>query len=158
MAFVNEVVPEGDIDKHQIDELIAELNSFSWAQGRPAGFKHSWTIDRSRDAYLVHVKQENTDGASGRNEPGSIHTFALIVNGLRWLIRVDKTGTSSSIRENPFLVKYKLLEISCPDGHEAEQQTILSICKEALIAYGFWGAWMQVDNTIVEFCEWEKRS
>ena len=155
MTFANEFVSEDDITKYGLDELLSEFNSFGWKHGRPAGFRHTWTVDRSRNALLVHVKQQQVVGPSGRNEPGAEHIFAFVVDGVRWLIRVDKTGTSSSIRENPFFVRYKLLEISGADGAADGRPTVLSMLKEALTTYGFWSAWKQVENTIVEISSWE---
>ena len=155
MTFANEFVSEDDIKKYGLDELLSEFNSFGWKHGRPAGLRHTWTIDRCRNAYLVHVQQQQIAGPSGRHEPGAEHIFALFVDGVRWLIRVDKTGTSSSIRESPFFIKYNLLEISRAEGAAHGRPAVLSMLKQALTTYGFLSAWKQVENTIVQFSSWE---
>jgi hypothetical protein len=150
MTFVNEFTSEEDLRKFRLDELLTEFNPFHWRKGRPSTFKHSWTVDKSRNAYLVCVENIEEVGPSGRDEPTTRYVFAFFLDELKILVTLDKAGSSLSFKDSPFLITYRLIEISCPEDRSIERNNIISALREALVIYGYQGAWRQVENTIVK--------
>ena len=149
MTFVNEFPSEEDLRIFRLDELLAEFHPYEWREGRPSSFKHSWTVDKSRNAYLVRVKMITEVGPSGREEPTTLDVFAFFLDELKILATLDKAGGSTSFKDSPFLVTYRLIEINWPEDSIIERNNIISALKEALVIYGYWGALWQVENTIV---------
>ena len=75
MAFVNEEIPEADVEKYGLEKIDNELLSIGKTYSR------SWTIDRARDIYLREV-------AVGRDEESSISTWTFYWKGeLIWFKR-----------------------------------------------------------------------
>lgn len=152
MPFLNELVSEADVQEQRLDELRAHYSSWSWRDGRPPGFVHDWTVDRSRGIYLLFVKWIEEAGPSGRPEPTRSSIWILDVGGSRIRIVLEKTERSSgSFRESPFLVEWKLRETSIPRECQLEQAALIGVLKEALAVYGYRGALRQIENTVVQF-------
>ena len=150
MAFVNEFVSEEDIQRFGLDELMRHFNplSLGWSKGRPEAFRHTWTIDRERGLWLMEAKWIEETGPTGRNEPTTKRIFILDWQGERIRFLLDRTR-SPKFSDSPFYVKWSLLEMHMPATLDVPRQTIISLLKEALVAYGDWGARSQVTNTLV---------
>ncbi len=149
MSFVNEVVPESEVQSCGLDDLKREFDEWAWRNGRPAGYWHAWTIDRERGIYFYPVKIIEETGASGRPEPTSKILCILDYQGKRIKLLLDRTHLPSSFSESPFRVSWKLLEMDMSRAPEIPQDLILSVLKEVLAIYGYRGAYKQVPNTVV---------
>ena len=68
MAFVNEEIPEADVEKYGLEAID---DSFFGAGGTTS---RNWTIDRARDIYLRCV-------ARGRDEESQLSTWIFYWKG-----------------------------------------------------------------------------
>lgn len=153
MPFVNELVSEEDNMKYGLDELLAEFNAFKWKQGRPPGFSPAWTIDRERDMYFVPVKSIEETGPSGRPEPTAMTSWILNWRGRRALFTIERVWAASSrdFRDSPFRVVWDLKSCDTSGMSDVSREQVIGWLKEALTAYGHFGAKGQVPNTVVSF-------
>jgi len=152
MAFVNEIVSEEDIKKYGLDELMKEFCSWAWREGRPATFVHAWTIDRSRDIYLVFVKSIEEVGQSGRPQPTTKKVCVLSWQGKRVQFTIDRAkGSSSMLDEVPFRIVWELVQLDVSQLPDVPRGEIVNAVKEALAVFGHRGSHRQVPNTVVDF-------
>ncbi len=149
MTFVNEFPSESDIRKYKLDALMAEFHTFEWRNGRPSGFTHAWTVDRTSEKYLIEVEMVDEFGPSGRPEPTTRSIFALVIGGERILATVDHAGGSKSFSDCPFKVVRSLINLDMPKG--MARTHVVKPLKDALTAYGYRGAHRQVERTFVVF-------
>lgn len=144
MAFVNEFVSEGDIKKYGLDALWHRWNPFHHGK-LPPGYRHAWTFDRERNAFFIPM-------ASGREEHSNQKNCVLFWRGIEWQVDVDLVaGSSGMLDEVPFKRVWELARIQHPRGEQVPRDEIVPVLKDALTAYGYWGAHRQMPNTVVEF-------
>ena len=118
MTFVNEVVSDADIDAYGL--------------GLEKGKGHWWTRDKERDLYLWGGRGGNP--LWGQPIEGS---FRLHVSGVSIFVGVSLGKWSEDWHVKPFVVAWdKLLWIDPPDCAGLDLDFVLSVFKEALIAYG----------------------
>jgi hypothetical protein len=152
VAFVNEIVSEEDIKKYGLDELKKHYNSFSWRDGRPATFTHTWTIDRERGIFALPLFTWTQVGQSGRSQPTSKESWLIEVQGKRVIAVVDRAhGSSVLLSDSPYQIIWDLIDVDMADAPGLRQQDVLQMLKEALIAYGHMGIYLQANNTVVSF-------
>ncbi len=121
MAFVNEYIPEADIEKYGLKEIDDKFLA--------TGVKsRDWTIDCERNIYLRHV-------ASGRDEFSMISTWTFYWKGtLLWFQRealgVSK-GADGLRHANSRISKFTL-----PEHLEAQRHEIYRDLGDAFNTYG----------------------
>lgn len=115
MAFINEFIPEADVEKYGIKEINFHFNKSS--------FKPGWTIDRERDIYLRKLLQ-------GRDEFSNQQSYHLYWKGTLIYLNVAIQGKKSDESTGEF--DYKLLEIEIPDAITSNRDEILRDLKAAL--------------------------
>jgi hypothetical protein len=151
MTFVNEYIPEEDVKKYGLDELMASFHQWSWREGRPETFKHYWTIDRDRDIYLLLAKVVEDTGPSGRNEPTSQRLFILGWEGRQIKVLLELGDeTSKKFAESPYRIVWKLSDLDTSGTSQPSRETILQNLCQALAVFGSDGIRWQVSNTKVE--------
>jgi hypothetical protein len=118
MAFVNEVVSDSDIEAYQL--------------GLEKGKGHWWTRDKERDLYLWGGETGNPafgDEIEGR--------FVLFISGRLIEFAISLGQWSKNWHAKPYVVAWdKLLWVEPPDLAGIDRDLVISILKEALIAYG----------------------
>jgi hypothetical protein len=151
MAFVNEFVSEEDIKKHGLDELKRKYNSWSWRDGRPSTFRHSWTIDRERGVFALPLfswPDERSDRLMQTNK----ESWVIDWHGRRAIAVVDRSPRSSSeLSESPYQIHWVLVDLDLAAAGDLSRDSVLSALKEALTVYGHFGVWLQAKNTAVTF-------
>lgn len=144
MAFVNEYISDEDIKNYEIEKVWLSFNAQYIGKSRPAGFRFQWTIDRERNIYFMVV----AGGGRADHEDGT----ACVLNwhGRQTTVRINEAdGSSANLNDRPFKIIWELL--NTPSLDSVSNQEILGALKEALTAYGYEGARLQVPSTIVEF-------
>ena len=144
MGFVNEYVPEADIEKYDLRGIWDKYYPFR--KGRYfGGNKPHWTVDRESNTYLMSV-------GIGRGEHGNRRKFLLWVDGVHVIAQVDLVkGSSGDLDANPFVLIWDLAQIQIPLPIEENKADIIRTLKDALVTYGYWGITDQRPNTVVEF-------
>ena len=124
MGFVNEFIPEEDVEKYQ----LAEIDKRFVVGGTNA---RDWTIDRERDIYLRNV-------AVGREDWRNQTEWTFYWHGTLLTMRLDLVGTGGKTGE-PGWAHWKMIWMCGTDGlpmhlkpHKAQ---ILDDLKEALTAF-----------------------
>ncbi|HPW09148.1 MAG TPA: hypothetical protein PLD78_15995 [Burkholderiaceae bacterium] len=152
MVFVNEIVSEEDIQKNNLDALLAEFQAYSWREGRPSTFTHAWTIDRERNIYFLPVKSVEETGQSGRLQPTRGKICILNWENSRIQLLISRDANSSVDYKAPiFRIIWDLLELDASAAPNLPRREIVKVLKEALTVFGDDGAHLQVPNTLVEF-------
>lgn len=150
--FTNEMITEDDINKYDLDNMLKTLNPWVWRNGRPSIFKHNWTVDRERNAFLIYVGLVEEVGRSGRNEPTNKHIFILNYYGSQYKVLLEKLlNSSSSFNDSPFNIYWRILEITPISLFFDKENEIINAVKDAVAVYGHRGALLQIPNTVVEF-------
>ncbi len=149
MAFVNEFVSEEDIAKHGLDELKKEYDRWGWRHGRPAVFRHSWTVDRERGIFALPV-------LSWLDPQGEYvtrkQTWVIDSNGRRAIAVVDRTRDSSSeLSDSPYRINWTLIHLDLSSADDMSREQALNVLKEALTVYGHFGVYLQPERAIVTF-------
>lgn len=133
MAFMNEFIPAGDVDKYglkAIDERFIANGTNS----------RQWTIDRDRDIYLRNVER------GGGNEPELRNrtTWTFYWHGTPLTLRLDLL-TGAGGRGEPGWSHWKLVWVNgsngLPEHLKAKKEQILENLKEALTAYKDFGVY-----------------
>ena len=118
MPFVNEVVSDDDIDRYGLP--------FTKGSGR------YWTRDKERDLYLWGGVGGNP--AWGEEIEGGFHVF---IDGTLLRIRLSLGEWSRDWTVTPYVVAWdQLLSISPADCGGLSRDRVITLLKEALIAYG----------------------
>ncbi len=138
MAFVNEWIPQEDIDKYGIIELkdCYLKKDFS---GYRKWMKLHWCVDRERDIWFSYMNSPHL------NDPREGWTgedfFILHYQGQNIEIVMHRVSKESSVKftDNPFRVVWKLIRINSEDVKNFVYEEVVSILKEALNTYGWMG-------------------
>jgi hypothetical protein len=151
MAFVNEFVSEEEIAKYGLDDLMKRHDNFSWAFGRPKGFRHEWVIDRERSAFLLTYKRGSKLGPSGNPMPTSERSIWLRIGARDYYFVIDREpGGSTSQKDVPYRIIWRVSASNIRYGSDNERLEVEGLVREALVAYGFSGAWSQLPSTDVK--------
>ena len=144
MGFVNEYVPDEDIEKYDLHGIWDKY--YPLRKGRYyGGNRPEWTIDREAKVFLMRVGQ-------GRLEHGNRSKFLLWCNEDHVVAELDLVeGSSGDMDDNPFMVVWELAHIDFSPRLEEGKAEIMRMLKEAVRAYGYSGARNQRPNTVVEF-------
>jgi len=121
MAFVNEEIPEADVEKYGLEKIDNELLSIGKTYSR------DWTIDRARDIYLREV-------AIGRDELSRISTWTFYWKGaliwFKWEV-IDFKGA----RNAPCWVHQKVYDFKIPESVQNHREEIFRDLHDAFLAY-----------------------
>ena len=144
MAFVNEYASDEDIEKYDLNGIWDKYHPLR--KGRYyLGNRPDWTIDRDQNVFLMAIEQ-------GRQEHGNRTTFLLWWDGAHIVANLDLIkGSSGNFDEVPFRIVWALVSMKEPEGFTGRREETVSVLKEALTIYGYWGAQKQIPNTVVEF-------
>ena len=121
MAFINERIPEADVEKYGLEKIDNELLSIGKTYSR------DWTIDRARDIYLREV-------AIGRDELSRISTWTFYWKGeLIWFKRevIDFKGA----RNAPCWSHQKAYDFRIPESVQSHREEIFRDLHDAFLAY-----------------------
>ena len=130
MAFVNEYIPKEDIEKHQIEETNPQ-----------------WTIDRERQVFLrMHYFNRQRDGE------GAWWEAAMTFKRETYIFRLEYgRGGSQRYSETPYIVEWDITDVRPPIPKKTDQNDIVKLLKEALVAYGEKGMDSYVQDVVVKF-------
>ncbi len=155
MPFVNEYVNEADIQSNKLDELLSAEpdNKIAWKGGRPAVFKHLWTIDRERAIFLVRLSRVvSYDTPSGIPMPTSEEVCLLNINGHNVRFHLTRLEESSKSRsEVPYRLVWRISHLAVPESLETTRDEVEKIIQEAIAVRGVHGAISQIPNTVTSF-------
>lgn len=152
MAFVNELVSEEDIKTHGLDELKKKYSSWSWRNGRPSTFTHSWTVDRERGIFVMPLFSWTEVGQSGRSQPTRKQSWVVDWHGRRAIVVIDRSPASSSeLSDSPYRINWMLIDLDLSSAGDMSGESVLTVLKEALTTYGDMGVYLQPKNTVVTF-------
>ena len=147
MTFVNEFVSETDIQLNDLDGLIARENKHAWKDGRPVVFRHAWTVDRERHAFLIRLSYEiDYNTRSGIPMITSEENCLLRWNGVDILFRLSLVNYVPKPNKK-FSWSIKNLESTSTFDKLAAVQII----KEAVTVRGKHGAFAADDTFETEF-------
>ena len=121
MAFVNERIPEADVEKYGLEKI----DDFFFGAG--ATTSRDWTIDRARDIYLREV-------AIGRDELSRISTWTFYWKGaLIWFKReeLEFKGT----RGTPCWSHARVYNFDIPRPLQNRRKEIFRDLHDAFLAY-----------------------
>lgn len=151
MAFVNEFVSDEDIKKHGLDELKKKYNNWSWREGRPSTFRHSWTVDRERDIFVLPLFSWNDD-RSDRPMPTRRQSWVIDWHGRRAIAVIDRAPDSSSeLKDSPYRINWVLIDLDLSYAGDMSREQALMAFKEALTVYGHLGMYLQPERTAITF-------
>jgi hypothetical protein len=134
MAFVNEYIPEADVEKYGLEEIDSKF-----LIGRI--YDRTWTIDRERDIYLRQV-------AAGRDEDSRISTWAFHWKGaLIWLKREELAFRGG--RNAPSWSHARVYDFVIPEPLQSQREVIFQDLRDAFLAFRDGG----VFDTSTEFSQ-----
>jgi hypothetical protein len=121
MPFVNEVVSDDDIDRYELPFI--------------KGNDRYWTRDHARDIYLWGGRSGNP--ARDEEIEGKFHFY--VGGTMLWItLRLGEWSRDWTVK--PYVVAWDgPVGIYPPDCSGLDRQQVISLLKEALIAYGFDG-------------------
>ncbi len=137
MAFVNEEIPEADVEKYGLEKID---DSFFGAGGTTS---RNWTIDRARDIYLRRV-------AIGRDELSHISTWTFSWKGaLIWFKRamIDFKGA----RNAPCWTHQKVYDFRIPEAVQNHREEIFRDLHDAFLAYKDGGIYATCTEYSIQF-------
>ena len=121
MAFINERIPEADVEKYGLEKIDDSL----FGAGRT--ISRAWTVDRARDIYLRCV-------ARGRDELSHISTWNFYWKGaliwFKWEI-IDFKGA----RNAPCWTHLRLYDFKMPEALQSRREEIFRDLHDAFLAY-----------------------
>lgn len=118
MAFVNELIPNENIDKYKIP---LHKNNDEY-----------WTYDKERDIYLWGGRGGNP--AYGFEIVGK---FDLCINEKLFKIALGPGDGSKSFSESPYYVVWdSIIQVKPENLHGLSEDYVVSVLKEALEVYG----------------------
>ena len=121
MAFVNEEIPEADVEKYGLEKIDNELLSIGKTYSR------DWTIDRARDIYLREV-------AIGRDELSRISTWTFYWKGALIWFKREALG----VEKKPDGLRHarSRLTLTLPEDLTSRRQEIYQDLRDAFRTYG----------------------
>ena len=137
MAFVNEEIPEADVEKYGLEKIDDSL----FGAGRT--ISRAWTVDRARDIYLREV-------AMGRDELSRISTWTFYWKGeLIWFKRevVDFKGA----RNAPCWTHQKVYDFKIPEAVQHHREEIFRDLHDAFLAYKDGGIYATCTEYSIQF-------
>lgn len=143
MAFVNEYVSEEDIEKYNLKEIW-----LNFRPGRkkeiPSYFRFSWTVDKERNVFFIPAY-------SGKEEFSDRVNCIFSWKGV--LLDVTLQGVSGWLDyENGRGEKqWGLINIKKPKGFLVPDVDIISVLKEALLAFGCDGVTTPMKDLRISF-------
>ena len=150
MSFVNEYVSEQDIETYELDSLLNKYVDTKFDEYPRPHYKHKWTVDLSRNVFLVEAKMIEKCGPSGRLEPTNKRIFVLSIDGQQVEFKLEKCSDSSKkISDSPFKMNWKVLRQQPIQLTKHTAQEITDIFIQAITCFGYDGVCMQIQNTIV---------
>jgi hypothetical protein len=140
MAFVNEYIPEADLEKYGIEEIDGKF----LATGTKS---RTWTVDRDRNIYLRCVAQ-------GRDELSRISTWTFYWKGeLLWFKRegIGVEKKSDGLRH----AHSRITDFTLPERLEPHRQEIYQDLRDAFHTYGGGGVFSTSTDYVhdLEFAE-----
>jgi hypothetical protein len=144
MGFVNEYVPEADIEKYDLRGIWDKYHPLK--KGRYyGGNQPEWTIDREINVFLMLLD-------IGRGAHGNRKKFLLWWDGDHIVTELDLVdGSSGDLDANPFMRVWNLVRVILPSSLKEKRELVLRLLKEAVTVYGYRGVRKQLPNTVVEF-------
>ena len=118
MGFVNEYIPEDDIEKYG----IAELDNRFVVGGTTA---RDWTIDRERNMYLRQV-------ARGREDTSHLSTWTFLWHDQLIVVYIELLATRGG-RGEPCWSHQRIRKLEMPA--QVDRAEMLTDLREALLAY-----------------------
>jgi hypothetical protein len=122
MAFVNEKVPEQDIDKYG----MREINKKHWV----GDCCYEWTIDKEKDIFLRYLRHGDRD-TPYRND------FSFYWKGTQLTIRFEKHG--EGMRGGKGSTTWEFGGWQPPENLKPHLKEIIADLKEALTVYKDFG-------------------
>ena len=121
MAFINERIPEADVEKYGLEKIDNELLSIGKTYSR------DWTIDRARDIYLREV-------AIGRDELSRISTWTFYWKGALIWFKREALG----VEKKPDGLRHarSRLTLALPEDLTSRRQEIYQDLRDAFRTYG----------------------
>jgi hypothetical protein len=135
MAFVNEFIPDSDIERYGIKELDKKYNK--------GHYKPDWTVDREQNIYLRYFRND-------REEHSNRRTFFFYWKHVLMLITVDLVASSGQ-RDSAQMTEYKLFKASIPESIFQHRAEILSDFREALTAWKGGGIYSTASEYFLQF-------
>lgn len=122
MSFVNEYIPEADVEKYDLKGIDAKAPAITIK-------RRDWTIDRERDIYLRQTSQGHID-----TDDTHISWWTLYWKGeLLWLQREAVGGGGK--RGGAVWGHIRIRELQIPPHIEHFRQEIYQDLREAFLAY-----------------------
>ena len=150
MNFINEIVPQEDIDRFNLDALWNRFNPDSNPVPNDI-FYHDWTVDREANCWFMPISIVKDEEESDANLPLYTNEYIFILHykgkNIEVHLRKNREESSRDYRESPCYVVWELESIS---SESIETETVIEILKEALRVYGIKGILFQVKETIVK--------
>lgn len=140
MPFINEYVSEDDVEKYKLVELW--LKYHPGRKSVPEGLDFHWTVDKKNNMYFKIV-------SSGREELFNTKICILFIDGNE--IEFELEQADSYMDAGDTLVKvWELIRIK-PAMQEEKKQSVLSVLRDALAAYGVAGIASHNNNYKIKF-------
>jgi hypothetical protein len=140
MTFINEYVSDEDIRKYRLDDLWDRTHPRQPWRGT---HRHSWTIDRNRNTYLMLIRSGREMKSANRFE------FLLWWDGNEIYLDLEREG-NANFRTGEGSGKWHLRnphQLASIDA--AKSNEIAAALKAALLQYGFSGVEHQLKNYVV---------
>lgn len=138
MSFVNEIVSEDNINKY---DLFSVWKAVSLNKHISPLRRYGWTIDRERNVFFIPV-------CTDKEELSNQKYCALWWDGELITVILNLYGTATSNSGNRH---WELVEIIRSQTSDVSEDDIKKVLKEALLVYGYEGAYMQIPNYEVTF-------
>lgn len=139
MSYENEYVSDDEVEKYGLN---AVWNRYHPSNPAPhPGFRHSWTVNRDSDSFLIRVK-------IGREEEERMSTFVFRCGGVLYDVQLEYH--SSGDEKGPYFIKWRLLKLSPEPSDVRVRGDVLASLTQALQAFGYWGIVRQFPNIVVE--------
>jgi hypothetical protein len=149
MTFVNEYVSDEDIKKYKLDDLVNCYRNDPYKKLPSSVYKHSWTIDKDSNIFLLMIGAIEDTGPSGRPESTGVVRFLLSVNGEVTEFHLRHAPNSSkNNKERPYKIIWDLVKMA---SKKSIDEKFLSELKNALSTYGYRGVGYSIDDIQVEF-------
>lgn len=122
MSFVNELIPESEKEKFPFP-----------VDTRPGGGKPTlwkWTIDRERNAVLVHT------GGGGGGHQGTQRMDFYVLSWSGSLIDISASRLPSKRVEKGVVMSWRINKLDIPPVLQSRQEELFQLIKESFAAMG----------------------